>query len=159
MASCFHNVIKSGRFRFGMVCSWKGHNPLYRKRFVYEMTINVHDRTGLHIKPQASHHVMCAITNENFLVDKIPVTDEQKQSLLDLVDCSCLSECTLQRAYTSELVPQTHVTKAALELCGRLRHELDDAKQVIRYQEAELDKYGLGAKYRTGEYPTIHRVS
>ena len=98
---------------------------------------------------------MYAITTENFLlhVDKIPVTDEQKQSLLDLVDCSCLSECTLQRAYTSELVPQTHVTKAALELCGRLRHELDDAKQVIRYQEAELDKYGLGAKYRTGEYP------
>lgn len=68
------------------------------------------------------------------------MTDEQKQSLLGSIDYSRLSEAALLRAYETELVPQSYVTRAALELCAKLRQELDEAKHIIISQERELEK-------------------
>ena len=62
------------------------------------------------------------------------------------MDFSRLSESILQRAYDAELVPVAYVTQAALSLCTRLRSELEEARGVIRSQEQELEKYGLGGR-------------
>ena len=85
-----------------------------------------------------------------FTTEKVKLTDEQKQSLLESIDYSRLSEAALLRAYETELVPQNYVTKAALELCVKLRAELEDAHKIMKAQEFELDKYST-AKY-TGYY-------
>ncbi|ELU17080.1 hypothetical protein CAPTEDRAFT_221817 [Capitella teleta] len=73
----------------------------------------------------------------------ISVDDKQKQELLETVDFSRLSECTLQCAYDSGLVPGAYVTKAALSLCTKLRSDLDAAKVIIRDQELRLERYGI----------------
>lgn len=72
--------------------------------------------------------------------EKVKLTDEEKQGLLESIDYSRLSEAALQRAYETELVPQSYVTKAALDLCSKLRHELEEAKHIIISQERELEK-------------------
>lgn len=72
--------------------------------------------------------------------DKVKLTDEQKQALLGSVDYSRLSEGALLRAFESDLIPQNHVTKAALDLCAKLRAELDEAKLIMISQEREIEK-------------------
>ena len=72
--------------------------------------------------------------------ESIKLTDEQKQTLLESIDYSRLSEAALLRAYETELVPQAYITRAALELCGKLRQELQEAKHIIITQERELEK-------------------
>ena len=69
--------------------------------------------------------------------------DSEKESLLNNVDFRRLSESALQNAYESQLVPDLFVTKAALALCAKLRHELETARDIIRTQQEELDRQGL----------------
>ena len=82
-------------------------------------------------------------------IDKVEVSEEEKQALLEMIDFTRLSEETLQRAYESKLVPVNYVTKASLQLCAKLRAELDDAHATIQSQEVELEKYGLGGRGST----------
>ena len=84
------------------------------------------------------------------------LTDEQKQTLLGSVDYSRLSEAALMRAFQSDLIPQNYVTKAALDLCAKLRCDLNEAKVVIIAQEREIEKLtslriGVPPKRSTGE--------
>ena len=83
---------------------------------------------------------MATISEDNSL------EEPDRKRLLDEVDFSRLSESILQRAYDAELVPVSYVTQAALALCSRLRRELEDARGLIRTQEEELEKYGLGGR-------------
>jgi len=72
-------------------------------------------------------------------VDKVAEKDEiEKQSLLESIDYGRLSETALQTAFDSKLVPASLIAKASLNLCTKLRSELDAANAVIRIQEAEL---------------------
>ena len=77
------------------------------------------------------------------------MTEDEKQGLLELVDFTKLSESTLLRAYESKLVPGSYITKAALELCSKLRTELDTARALLHAQDLELEKYGLGRRGMT----------
>jgi hypothetical protein len=63
--------------------------------------------------------------------------------MLEIVDFRRLSEAALQHAYDSKLVPDPYVTRASLALCARLRAELETARDIIRSQEIELDRFGL----------------
>ena len=117
--------------------------------FIFGTNSTTHIReehTSLSLKPFYLL-IICAL----FLSDKQTLSSDDKESLLALIDVTCLSEEVLERAYTSDLLPQNHVTRASLELCRRLRTELQQAKHVISLQEAELEKYGLGAKKRSSE--------
>ena len=78
--------------------------------------------------------------------EKLNLDEDEKQKLLDLIDFDKLSEGALLKAYEVDIFPANHVTKAALALCSKLRSELDNAKEVIRTQEAELNKFGLGGR-------------
>ena len=78
------------------------------------------------------------------IIDSHKPSDDERKELLEVVDCSRLSEATLMRAYESELVPKEYITKAALALCARLREQLHEAKATVIQQEEELKKYGLG---------------
>ena len=82
--------------------------------------------------------------SERLFTDKISVTEEEKQELMETVDFSRLSESTLQRAYDSQLVPGSYITKAALALCAKLRSELDSSRAVIRVQDEQLARFGMG---------------
>ena len=78
--------------------------------------------------------------------ENLNLDEDEKQKLLDLIDFDKLSEGALLKAYEADIFPANHVTKAALSLCSKLRSELDNAKEVIRTQEAELNKFGLGSR-------------
>ena len=80
------------------------------------------------------------------ILEKLNLDEDEKQKLLDLIDFDKLSEGTLLKAYEADIFPANHVTKAALALCSKLRSELDNAKEVIRTQEAELNTFGLGGR-------------
>ncbi len=86
------------------------------------------------------------------IVEKVEISDDEKQKLMDMVDFERLSESTLQRAYEAELVPGSYITKAALSLCMKLRKDLEAAKSTIKSQEQELHKYGLGAKSSSSSF-------
>jgi len=62
----------------------------------------------------------------------------EKRSLLESIDCGRLSEIALQTAFDSKLIPASLIAQASLNLCTKLRAELDAANAVIRMQEAEL---------------------
>ena len=70
---------------------------------------------------------------------------------MESIDYSRLSETTLMRAYETELVPQSYVTKAALDLCAKLRQELQEAKHIIISQERELEN--INAAKLSSYYP------
>ena len=78
--------------------------------------------------------------------EKLNLEEDEKQKLLDLIDFNKLSEDALQKAYEADIFPSNHVTKAALALCSKLRSQLDNAKEVIKTQEVELNKFGLGGR-------------
>ena len=84
------------------------------------------------------------------MADKLKLSDEQKLALVESIDYTRLSETALQRAYETELVPSSQVTKAALALCRKLREELREAQEVISGQERELEGHKLDtlAKYK-----------
>ena len=84
-----------------------------------------------------------------FSTDTAKVADKDKEALLETVDFRRLSEEALQNAYDSKLVPDPYVTKAALALCAKLRGELETARDIIRTQEEELDKFGLAGRAST----------
>ena len=79
-------------------------------------------------------------------LEKLNLEEDEKQKLLDLIDFNKLSADALQKAYEADIFPTNHVTKAALALCSKLRSQLDNAKEVIRTQETELNKFGLGGR-------------
>ena len=64
------------------------------------------------------------------------IVNAERQVYDALIDEVPLTGC----AYETELVPQSYVTRAALELCAKLRQELDEAKHIIISQERELEK-------------------
>ena len=80
------------------------------------------------------------------ILEKLNLDEDEKQKLLDMIDFDKLSEGALLKAYEADIFPANHVTKAALTLCSKLRSELDNVKAVIRTQEAELNKFGLGGR-------------
>jgi hypothetical protein len=70
--------------------------------------------------------------------------ESERQSLLDSIDYNRLSETALQTALDSKLVPAAFVAKAALNLCSRLRNDLEAANALIRLQKAELERIVSG---------------
>ena len=108
--------------------------------FTFNLSMYIHkqhdDSPSLSVPGTRSRLYMKCV----LLTESVKLTDEQKQSLLGSIDYSRLSEAALLRAYETELVPQSYVTRAALELCAKLRQELDEAKHIIISQERELEK-------------------
>ena len=70
--------------------------------------------------------------------------ENERQSLLDSIDYNRLSESALRTALESKLVAAAFVAKAALNLCGTLRTDLEAANAVIRLQKAELERISPG---------------
>ncbi|XP_064631545.1 uncharacterized protein LOC135489868 isoform X2 [Lineus longissimus] len=68
------------------------------------------------------------------------LSPEKKEELLGVLDFGRLGEETLRRAYDCELVPATYITPAALDLCSRLRIELDSARAIIKLQEEDMKR-------------------
>ncbi|CAF0787153.1 unnamed protein product [Brachionus calyciflorus] len=60
---------------------------------------------------------------------------DKRQQLFDLIDFDKLNEKTLQECDECEFIPQKYITKAALNLCAKLRRELDEIKLLNKSYE------------------------
>ncbi|XP_071090302.1 uncharacterized protein [Haliotis cracherodii] len=90
---------------------------------------------------RVSHDKMYEVLEYILKTEKEKLGKEQKRELLEQINFNLLSEGTLQRAFDSEIVPQSHVARGALALCHKLRSELDSVKYIAEMQEEELQKY------------------
>ncbi|CAH1784836.1 unnamed protein product [Owenia fusiformis] len=77
--------------------------------------------------------------------DQISITDEERTALHKMVDFSKVNEKTLQKAFVTKVVPCEYVTKAAIDLCAKLREELANAKSLIKIQDRELREISMGS--------------
>ena len=60
---------------------------------------------------------------------------EKQKQLLDLIDFNKLNESTLETLKKNKHIPSDLIVEAALNLCKKLRKELDDAKSQLKSQE------------------------
>ncbi|XP_067657171.1 uncharacterized protein [Haliotis asinina] len=90
---------------------------------------------------RVTHDKMYEVLEYILKTEKDKLGQEQKRELLEQVNFNLLSEGTLQRAFDSDIVPQSLVARGALALCHKLRSELDSVKYIAQMQEEELQKY------------------
>ncbi|VDI28279.1 Hypothetical predicted protein [Mytilus galloprovincialis] len=69
------------------------------------------------------------------------LNDEQRQELISTIDFKLVTEETLQRALTTNIVPAVHIAQGALSLCSKLRTELESVKRLNQKQDEEIKKY------------------
>lgn len=69
------------------------------------------------------------------------LNDEQRQELINTIDFKLVTEETLQRALTTNIVPAVHIAQGALSLCSKLRTELESVKRLNQKQDEEIKKY------------------
>lgn len=104
---------------------------------------------------RSSHDKLYDILEYVLTAENEKMTPESRQELISSIDFKLLSEDTLQRALTAELVPSAHVAKGALALCAKLRSELDNVKYIAQMQEEELKKYQFYKGTRTAALPRL----
>ncbi|XP_074643375.1 uncharacterized protein LOC141900393 [Tubulanus polymorphus] len=86
-----------------------------------------------------NHDLLFEVLQELFKYE-VDIEDDTRKEMLAVIDFCRLSENMLTKAHESELVPASYITRAALDLCARLRSELDSAKAIIRMQDEDLQR-------------------
>ena len=83
---------------------------------------------------------------------------EEQNQMLNLIDFNKLNEVTLAKCDSCEFIPQKYVTKAALNLCTKLRKQLNESNMVRKnnyYDDynTTMNKIDIEPAFSTTKYP------
>jgi hypothetical protein len=77
---------------------------------------------------------------------------DRKRELLSLIEFDKLNEKTLDECNDSEFIPPKYVAEAALNLCAKLRKELDEHKLLARENGINHHKPTRHVAFNTNKY-------